>query len=157
MAAFRFDARVRAVSVSQSLERIRNRNARVTSIIHRHHIVRPRSIRQSVSFVVRRSWNTRSFENIDRSLVSSASTPRNARADTIAGDADDDATTRRRDETRRDTNRGINRKTYHARAKSSTDARRFASLQTRRQVRLVGTERPKPKLLCGSICMYKQL
>jgi len=21
----------------------------------------------------------------------------------------------------------------------------------------VGTERPKPKLLCGSICMYKQL
>lgn len=157
MAAFRFDARVRAVSVSQSLERIRNRNARVTSIIHRHHIVRPRSIRQSVSFVVRRSWNTRSFENIDPS--SAARAPLETRAPTLllATLTTTTTTRRRHDETRRDTNRGINRKTYHARAKSSTDARRFASLQTRRQVRPVGTERPKPKLLCGSICMYKQL
>lgn len=155
MAAFRFDARVRAVSVSHSLERIRNRNARVTSIIHRHHIIRPRSIRPSVSFVVRRSWNTRSFENIDPS--SAARAPLETRAPTLLLAT---LTTRRHDATRHDTTRGINRKTYHARAKSSTDARRFASLQTRRQVRqarpFVGTGCPKPKLLCGSICMYKQ-
>lgn len=119
MAAFRFDARVRAVSVSQSLERIRNRNARVTSIIHRHHIVRPRSIRQSVSFVVRRSWNTRSFENIDPS--SAARAPLETRAPTLLLATLTTTTTTRRDATRHEPRHKSKdvpcaRKVFHRRA-----------------------------------------
>lgn len=152
MAAFRFDARAyaRFQSVTHSNERIRNRNARVTSIIHRHHNIRPRSIRPSVSFVVRRSWNTRSFENINPS--SAVRAPLETRAPTLLLAT---LRTRRHDDTTR-TNRGINRKTYHARAKSSTDARRFASLQTRRQVKAGGWARPSKTQIVVWFYLYVQ-
>lgn len=139
VAAFRFDARFQ--SVTHSLERIRNLNARVTSIIA---IIRPRSIRPSVSFVVLRSWNTRSFETIKhRSLVSSEHPPK--RADVVAGDAD--ATTRRRDDTNDPRDKSTKdvpcaRKVFHRRA--SVRVSRNASRQVRSPP--VGTARPKPRV-----------